>query len=118
MEPPKVSSPNARPLRRLQVMASLILAGEVIFSLPFHVVRFFRPTVLRAFSLTNTQLGSTHAIYGVLTMICYFPGGPLADRFGARRLLAVSLTSTALGGFCFASRPQLAGLHLVFGFWG
>jgi hypothetical protein len=34
----------------------LIIAGEMIFGLPFHTARFFRPTLLEAFGFTNTQL--------------------------------------------------------------
>ena len=39
----------------------IILAGELIFALPFHLARFFRPTFLQAFELTNTQLGDIFA---------------------------------------------------------
>jgi hypothetical protein len=41
---------------------ALILAGEVIFSLPFHIPRFFRPTLLETFELSNTQLGDIFAL--------------------------------------------------------
>ena len=60
-------------------MLGLVLAGEAIYALPFHVTRFFRPTVLEVFDLTNTELGSAQAVYGVVAMLSYFPGGPLAD---------------------------------------
>ena len=33
-------------LERVSFMIALIVAGEAVFSLPFHVARFFRPTVL------------------------------------------------------------------------
>lgn len=99
-------------------MAALIVAGEAVFTLPFHVARFFRPTVLRVFDLTNTELGAAQAVYGVVAMLAYFPGGPLADRFSARRLLTVSLLATATGGFYFATFPSYRGLSVLFGFWG
>ena len=35
----------------------IILAGEAVFSLPFHIPRFFRPSVLDAFGISNTALG-------------------------------------------------------------
>lgn len=110
--------PKQSPLQRVLVMASLILSGEAIFGLPFHVTRFFRPTVLRAFKLTNTQLGGVQASYGVLAMIAYFPGGPLADRFAARKLLAASMLATAAGGLYFSTIPDTTGLYLVWAFWG
>ena len=39
------------------VIGSLILSGEAIFTLPYHVTRFFRPTFLEVFDLFATELG-------------------------------------------------------------
>ncbi len=100
------------------VIFCLVFAGEIIFSLPFHVARFFRPTLLDVFNLSNTSLGDVLAIYGITAMITYFPGGPLADRFSARKLLSISLAGTALGGIYFAQIPGKLGLSILFGFWG
>lgn len=100
------------------VIFCLVFAGEMIFSLPFHVARFFRPTLLDVFGLSNTELGDVLAIYGIAAMISYFPGGPLADRFSARKLLSISLAGTALGGVYFAQVPGKFGLSILFGFWG
>jgi sugar phosphate permease len=105
-------------LERVAFMAALIVAGEAVFSLPFHVARFFRPTVLSVLELSNTELGSAQAVYGVVAMLAYFPGGLLADRFPARRLLASSLFATAGGGLYFATFPSGSGLAWLFGFWG
>jgi sugar phosphate permease len=99
-------------------MGALIIAGEAVFSLPFHVARFFRPTVLEVLSLTNTELGAAQAVYGIVAMLAYFPGGALADRFPARRLLASSLFATGVGGLYFATFPPFRALSLLFGFWG
>lgn len=109
---------KTRHFSRWMTLFSLIFAGEMIFSLPFHVARFFRPTLLESFSLTNTQLGDTFALYGIIAMICYFPGGVLADYFSARKLLTFSLLSTAIGGLFFAQIPQGMALSLLFGYWG
>jgi len=99
-------------------MAGLILAGEAVYALPFHVARFFRPTVLEVFELTNTELGTAQAVYGIVAMLAYFPGGPLADRFSARSLLTVSLLATATGGLYLATLPGFRGAVLVWGFFG
>ena len=85
-------------VERIVFMGCLILAGEAVFSLPFHVIRNFRPVVIDVFGFTNTQLGAVFAAYGVTAMIAYFPGGTLADRFEARSLLALSLVSSGVGG--------------------
>ncbi|MFT5520849.1 MAG: sugar phosphate permease [Enterobacterales bacterium] len=100
------------------VIFSLIFAGEMIFSLPFHVARFFRPTFLESFGLSNANLGDTFAVYGITAMICYFPGGLIADSFSARKLLTSSLLATAIGGIYFAQIPEGVGLSILFGYWG
>lgn len=96
-------------------MFGLIVAGEAVFALPFHVSRFFRPIVIDVYGLTATELGTIQGVYGVVAMVAYFFGGPLADRFPARSLLAVSLWATAAGGLFLATGP---GYHALMGLWG
>jgi nitrate/nitrite transporter NarK len=105
-------------MTRYSTLLALILAGEVIFSLPFHIPRFFRPTMLDVFQLSNTQLGDIFAVYGVVALLAYFPGGAIADRFAARSLLTLSLVATGLGGFYLYTVPSLTGLYLLFAYWG
>ncbi|MBW2628242.1 MAG: MFS transporter [Deltaproteobacteria bacterium] len=105
-------------LERVVTIVCLIIAGEAVFSLPFHVARFFRPTVLQVFDFTNTELGAVQAVYGMVAMLAYFPGGPLADRFPARRLLTGSLLCTSVGGLYFATFPGYRGMWLLFAYWG
>ena len=100
------------------VIFCLVFAGEMNFSLPFHVARFFRPTLLNVFNLSNAALGDAIAIYGIAAMIAYFPGGAIADRFSTRKLLTISLIFTALGGIYFAQIPGRFGLSILFGYWG
>jgi sugar phosphate permease len=96
----------------------LVLAGEMIFGLPFSTARFFRPTMLEVFGFTNTQLGDLFAVYGITAMLGYFPGGALADRFSARKLLATSLVATGIGGLYMATVPGAVGMAILYGFWG
>ena len=91
-------------------MAALIISGEVIFALPFHISRFFRPSLLRVFDLSHAELGAMQSVYGVVAMLAYFPGGALADLFSARKLLTTALLTTALSGPVFASLPGARGL--------
>ena len=73
-------SSNPRPQRFLTLFC-LILIGELIFALPFHVTRFFRPTVLEVFKFTNFELGAMFFSIRVTAMVAYLPGGAIADRF-------------------------------------
>lgn len=100
------------------IIFCLVYAGEMIFSLPFHVPRFFRPTVLDVFAVNNAELGDIFAVYGIFAMLAYFPGGVIADHFSARRLMTSSLVATAIGGVYLAQIPGTIGLSLLFGYWG
>lgn len=105
-------------MSRFLLMLTLVFAGEIIFGLPFHTARFFRPTLLEAFGFSNTQLGDVFAVYGITAMIAYFPGGALADRYSARSLLTVSLLLTGLGGLYMATFPGAMGMAFLYGYWG
>ena len=105
-------------MTRYLYIAVLVIAGEMVFGLPFHTARFFRPTVLEVFGFTNTQLGYVFAVYGVVAMASYFPGGAIADRFSGRALLSTSLFATALGGLYMATLPGIVGVCIVYGCWG
>lgn len=113
-----MTSQSSSPLRRALYIFALVLAGEAIFSLPFHVTRYFKPTVLEVFGFSNTDLGSAMAAYGVVAMLSYFPGGPLADRFSPRKLMALSLVLTALGGVYMATIPDVFGMGVLWAWWG
>ena len=105
-------------MRRILFIAALVIAGEMVFGLPFHTARFFRPTLLEVFGFSNTQLGDLFAAYGVTAMLSYFPGGALADRYSARKLLTLSLFATAAGGLYMATIPGAMQMALLYGFWG
>ncbi|MGY8688977.1 MAG: MFS transporter, partial [Verrucomicrobiales bacterium] len=94
------------------------MAGETIFFLPFVLARIFRPTLLEVFGLTNLELGTAFSFYGVVAMVAYLLGGPLADAFSPRKLLATALITTAAGGLAFAVIPSLSSLKLLYAYWG
>ncbi|WP_299246614.1 MFS transporter [uncultured Aquimarina sp.] len=96
----------------------LILAGESVFILPFVLARVFRPTVLEAFGLDNLQLGLCFSVYGIVALLSYLFGGPIADKFPPRKLIAVALWMTALGGLVYATFPGYATLKILYGYWG
>ena len=101
-----------------QYLFLLILAGESVFILPFVLARVFRPTVLKVFELDNVALGLCFSVYGLVAIPSYLFGGPLADKFAPRKLIAVALWLTALGGILLATFPKYATLRILYGFWG
>ena len=105
-------------MSRFLRITALILAGEMIFALPFHTQRYFRPTLLESFDITNTQLGDMFAAYGATAMFAYLLGGPFADRYSARALMATSLVLTAAGGLYMATFPGVWEMSALYAFWG
>ncbi len=96
----------------------LILSGEAIFILPFVLPRVFRPTVLDVLELDNVELGLCFSVYGLVAMVSYILGGPLADKYQPRKLIAIALWMTAFGGFLFAQYPDFWVLQVLYGWWG
>ena len=68
--------------------------------------------------MTNAEFGDAFTLYGIMAMLFYFPGGFLADRFSARKLITFSLVATAFGGLVFALIPGFVVLTILFGYWG
>lgn len=99
-------------------LALLILAGECVFILPFVLSRVFRPTVLKAFEIDNLEIGFCFSIYGIVAFLSYPFGGPLADKYPPRKLIALALWLTALGGLVYASFPSYTMLKVLYGYWG
>ena len=89
-------------MSRVMFMIALVFAGEQVFGLPFHTQRFFKSTFLDVFNISNTQLGDLFAVYGIMAMIAYFPGGALADR----------LLSALIVGFLFGCDRYWRTLHV------
>lgn len=113
-------------IRRWVIMTVLSLSGGIIFLLPFLQEVYYIP-LATALELSNTEVGSLMSVFGVTSMISYFPGGWVADRVSPRRLLTTSLLTTGLAGLYFASFPgywaslaihALWGVTITFLFWG
>lgn len=96
----------------------LILAGESVFVVPFVLARVFRPTVLEVFGLDNFQLGICFSILGTVAFFSYFFGGPLADKYPPRKLIAIALWLTALGGLVYATYPSYEVMKVLYAYWG
>lgn len=103
--------------RRALIMAALCLAGGIIYGLPYLRQSYHEP-LRQALDATNTELGFLSSMFGILALACYFPGGWLADRFSARKLLTVSMFGTGMGGLGFAMLPAFSWVVAIHAFWG
>jgi MFS family permease len=99
-------------------LLALILSGESIFFLPFVLPRIFRPTMLTALEITNTQLGYFFSAFGVVAMVAYLFGGVLADLFQSKKLISLALWLTAAGGLVMAAFLSPSLMPWLYGFWG
>jgi len=106
-----------RSKRRYLGLAILMWGGGTIYNLPF--IRYILYEPLReALNLNHEDFGLTMSAYGVCAVISYFPGGWLADRFSARKLLTLAYLTTSLAGFYFATLPSFYMTVAIHAFWG
>lgn len=74
--------------------------------------------MIEVLGVTNTELGILNSVFGVFAVICYAPGGWLADRVSPNLLLAISLIGTGLAGIYFSTLPSYTGIMVVHAIWG
>ena len=103
--------------RRWLIMACLCLSGGMIFMLPFLREVYYIP-LQKALDISNTQLGVLSSVFGIMALISYFPGGWLADRLSPRKLIALSMVLTGMGGLYFATFPSYKMAIIIHAFWG
>ena len=74
--------------------------------------------MIEAWGITNTDIGKAFSAYGFSAMISYILGGPFADKYSPRALMAISLLATALGAiglYLFPSANMLIATYFFFG---
>jgi nitrate/nitrite transporter NarK len=103
--------------RHWLVMAILCFAGGIIFMLPFLREVYYIP-MQQAFGYNNTQMGVLMSVFGAVSLLTYFPGGWIADRYSPRKLMASALLGTGLAGLYFSTFPSYTVSILIHAFWG
>jgi sugar phosphate permease len=96
----------------------IVISGEAIFMLPFLIPRLYRPLILDAWNLTNTDIGVGFAAYGVTSTISYLVGGAFADNYNPKILISTSLGATALAVIYLVLYPSPASFVATYGFFG
>lgn len=108
---------NKIDLKKYFIIFVIASGTTVMYSLPYLKSTFYDP-MRAALGLDHLQLGNLISMYGLLATILYFPGGFLADKFSAKKLLTFSLVTSGLLGFYFASFPSYGALLFIFAAWG
>ena len=95
----------------------LALAASVIYSAPY-LRQLFKTSLLDAFSLTESQLGNLSSMYAITSIICYIPGGWIADRVAPRILVIIALFASAATYAWWATIPSYQEILIIHALWG
>ena len=95
----------------------LAVAGSLIYGLPYFRTYYY-DAYLDAYNLTNTQMGSLGAMFGVFGMISYLFGGVVADFISTKKLLSISLILTGVAGFAHLFATNYSMLLVIYLVWG
>lgn len=95
----------------------ITVAGAMIYGLPYFR-SYFYDAYLKAYHLSNTQMGTFGSIFGTFGMVSYLFGGVIADMITTRKLMSISLILTGIGGFLHLANPNYAMLLAIYALWG
>lgn len=80
--------------------------------------KVFYSNYLSFLEISNTQFGDLIAIWGIVSMICYLPGGILGDKVRMKYLAPLGLFLTALSILGFLAAPSYETMKLVYFAYG
>lgn len=87
-------------------------AGGLMTKLPYLRETYMDP-LQAATGASKAQLGMIMSAYGIMNFIFYFPGGILADKFSAKKLIAFSCFGTAAIGLWYWTMPGFTSLLVI-----
>lgn len=112
-------------LRTYATLMILFTGAGSIFILPYLSAYFYIP-MKEAMHIDNMQIGLMGSAMGFTSMVFYWPGGWIADRFSPRKLISFSLIANGLLGFWLATIPSfkvlltiqlMMGVFLTLTYW-
>ncbi|WP_104047675.1 MFS transporter [Vibrio jasicida] len=95
----------------------LALAGGLVYKIPYLKYVYY-DAMITALEVDNTQLGIMVSAFGFTSMVFYFLGGWVADRFQPKTLLAFTFVSLGGLGLLYSTFPPyevLVAIHALFG---
>jgi MFS family permease len=90
----------------------IALVGGFITKLPY-IMGSYYTALEQATGATRMQLGLLSSIYGIVNFIAYLPGGYLADRVSAKKLVVLGALGTAVFGLWYAALPGFIWLLVI-----
>lgn len=104
-------------IRRYIQLALVVSSAGVIYPIAY-LKNNYQETLLSVYNLSIQDLNTIFMALGIISVITYFPSGLLCDKFSCKKLLIISLTGTAAGGFWFATVPGFGGVVAIYMLWG
>ena len=74
----------------------ITVAGAMIYGLPYFR-SYFYDAYLKAYHLSNTQMGTFGSIFGIFGMVSYLFGGVIADMITTRKLIYIQRCGESCG---------------------
>lgn len=108
---------NQAQIKKYFQLFLVVLAAGSIYPLIF-LKQGYQESILQVFNMTLPQLNTMYSVIGLVFVFGYAPSGYLSDLFSAKKLLALSLFFTGLGGLWFAQIPDYEYVVIIFGLWG
>lgn len=103
--------------KKVLILFILSMGTVGMYNLPYMKSVFYEP-LRQALGLSHQELGGLLGLYGKIAMVMYFPGGWLADKLDAKKLMSFSLVTSGLIGIYFSTFPSYSILKLIFMVWG
>ena len=99
-------------VKYLITLIALGVCGGTIYIIPY--VRYsFYTQLTEAMNISNAQLASLTSMYALVAIILFIPGGIMADKFNAKKLIMFSLIGTTLLTIVFALQMSYAVANIV-----
>ncbi len=101
--------------KKITALILMMLSMNTIYVLPYLSYQFYTP-LQEAMGLVGREAdyGRLLNLYGIANVILYLPGGWVADRFDAKKLLVFSMVATGLLGIWESFFPSYGTLVLIY----
>lgn len=101
--------------KKLTALVLMMLSMNTIYVLPYLPYQFYTP-LQEAMGLIGREAdyGRLLNLYGIANVILYLPGGWVADRFDAKKLLVFSMIATGALGIWESFFPSYETLILIY----
>lgn len=103
---------------KILTLILMMLALNTIYQLPYLMYYYYTP-LQEAMGLVgrDADYGRLLNVYGIANVILYLPGGWIADKFSAKKLMVFSMVGTGVLGLweaTFPSYEMLMVIHILF----